>query len=796
MAGNIKGITIEFKAKYTDLDRAISKINKETTKLDRELKKVDKALKFNPGSVQLWSQKQQILTQKITETENKLKKLREQQQILKDSGLDETSEEYRKVQREIVECESKLKTFKKQLIQVGNVKLKALGEQLKQIGSKMTEVGKNLSAKVTAPIVAGFAAATKASLTFGDAMAKVSTIADTSEVPLDTLKKNILDLSNQSGKGASELAEATYQALSASVATKDVSSFLTQAVGLAKAGFLDTAGAVDVLTTVINAYGTSASEADKIANMLIQTQNDGKTTVNELAQAMGQVIPTAAALNIPLEQLSAGYVALTKQGINTANATTYLNGMFNELAKDGSTVSQILQQQTGKTFGQLMADGKTLGDVMQILNESVNGNSEAFLNLWGNTRAGKGALALLNNGVDEFNTEVDKMLNSTGNVEEALNNLSTPGAKARKALNSVVNAGIQIGDVLAPYIEKAAEWVQKLADKFSSLSPRTQKLIVIIAGIVAAIGPLLVIFGTLATAIGSIISLFGMIAGVGAAVFAPIIAGIVGAIAMGVLLYKHWDQIKAFASALGDHLKAVWETIKATVVSVWTAIQTFLTTVWNGIKLVIQLALQAIYMLTIGRFQMMLTMVKTIFNAIKTAITTVWNAIQTATANTWNSIKSTATTTWNAIKSAITRPIQSAYDKVKSIIQSIKKLFPISIGKIFSNLKLPHFSLNMSSKSFGKLGTISYPTGMSVNWYAKGGIFDNPSLIGVGEAGSEAVVPLDRFWEEIRNSNATTDDLLAQQTRLLLAMYEEMQKEKNFKVDGIWAGRYVNSLVR
>lgn len=717
---NIKGITIEFKAKYTELDRAISKINKETTKLDRELKKVDKALKFNPGSVDLWRQKQQILTQKIAETEDKLGKLRQQQEMLKASGLDETSEEYRKVQREIVECESKLKTLNKQLIQVGNVKLRALGEQFKQIGGKITQAGETMTRKFTAPIVAAYAASTKAALDFGDSLAKVSTIADESEVPISTLKSDIMALSNESGKSATELADATYQALSASVATKDVSSFVRQATGLAKAGFLETSGAVDVLTTVINAYGMSAKDADKIANQLIQTQNDGKTTVNELAESMGNVIPTAAALNVPLEQLNASYVMLTKQGINTARSTTALNALFTELSKDGSAVSNILQNETGKTFGQLMKDGASLGDVLKILSDSVDGDGEAFKNLFGNVRAGQGALALLNAGVDEFNAETEKMVNSTGNVSKALNDLSTPGAAARKALNQLVNVGIQIGDILAPYIQKVATAVQTLADKFNSLSPQTQKLIVIIGLIVAAVGPLLTIVGTLISTIGSIMIMGPMLLGMLGAI-SPVILTIIGVIAaliaIGVALYAHWDELKAFALA-------TWESIKATIMSVWTNIQSFLLTVWNAIKAAASIAWEGIKASTLGPVY-----------AIASAIRNNWSAIQSATS-----------AAWEAIKNAIITPFQNAYNMVVGIVDKIKSYFPIKLGNLFT-FKLPH--INVGSKTV-KVGDqdVSVPT-FDIDWYAKGGIFNSPSLIGVGEAGPEAVVPLDKFWDKL-----------------------------------------------
>lgn len=772
MAGNIKGITIQFDADITPFDKAIQNMEKNISKFDKELRQINNALKFNPTSVDLWRQKQQVLTQKIEETRNKLQSLKDQQAAMDAAGVDKNSEEYRKLQREIIETEGKLKTFNAQLKAIGNADLRALGEKFKKIGDQITKAGEAMSKYITAPIVGGFTASAKAALTYGDAIAKMSTIADESQVPVEQLKKQILQLSNETGKGSTELAEAAYQALSASVETKDVMGFLGDATGLAKAGFLETADAVDVLTTIINAYGYSASDANMIANQLIQTQNDGKTTVNELAQAMGQVIPTASALNIPLEQLNAAYVSLTKQGINTANSTTYLNGMFTELADGGSTVSEILQNKTGKTFGQLMKEGYTLGDVMQILNDSVNGDSEAFLNLWGNTRAGKGALALLNGGAEEFNAEALQMANSTGNIEEALDKLSTPGAKARKALNSLVNAGIQIGDVLAPYIEKAVTFIQGLLDKFNALDPSTQKIIVAIAAVAAAIGPLLVVIGTLISSIGSIMImgpvLLGMLSGI-----APVILIVIGVItllvAVGVTLYKNWDTIKMYAGMLKDWLINTWTAIKTGITNTVNALKATITNIWNGIKLAIFNVVRSVVQKVVGDFGV---------------------------------LKNNVSSIWNSIKSAITNPISTAYNIVKGWISKLKNLFPLHVGKIMTGLKVPHIKVSGGKAPFGIGGKGSAPS-INVDWYAQGGIFTRPTLLsngnrlaGVGEDGPEAVLPISKLQEMVDFGNAPGNAIMQQMMRILLAIYEELQKEKNFKVDGIWAGRYVNSLVR
>lgn len=372
------------------------------------------------------------------------------------------------------------------------------GSRMEYAGTKLENMGVKVT-KATAPILAAGAASVKMASDYEDSVAKVYTIMDKSAVSTDKMSKDILDLSTATGKSANELAEATYQALSASVATEKAVPFVEQSVKLAKVGFTETTAAVDVLTTAINAYGMSADDAEMISNRLVQTQNKGKTTVNELAQNIGNVIPTAAAYNVSLDNLCSSYVTLTKQGINTANATTAINGMLTELADEGSTVAGILRDKTGKSFGQLMQDGMSLGEVIGILSDSVNGNSEEFANLWGNVRASKGALAIANAGVDAFNKTMGDMADSTGLVDSALEDLQTPAAKANKAINALKNTGIELGQEIlkgaVPSLEGLAGKAQGLYTWFSSLNDGTKQAIVTFGGLTVAAGPAMTIIG-------------------------------------------------------------------------------------------------------------------------------------------------------------------------------------------------------------------------------------------------------------------------------------------------------------
>ena len=514
--GNIKGITIEIGSDTKKFKSGLAELNKSAKDLQNELKYVNQALKHDPKNTDLLRQKQELLTKSVSETKSKLESLKAaKEKADKDmaNGTEVNQEQYRRLVREISTTENSLKNLTKEMKNFGSVsaqQIAAAGEDVQELGGKIETVGKKVSV-ASAASAAALGASVKLASDYTDAVAKVGTVADLQSVPLEKLRDDMLQLSTETGRGAGEIADATYQAISASVDTADAVSFVGTSVDLAKAGFLETADAVDVLTTIINAYGLEASDAGRLSDILIQTQNDGKTTVNELSQSMGQVIPLASAYGVNIENLAASYAQLTKNGVATAQAGTYLKSMLNELGDSGSDVGEILKSKTGKSFGQLMNDGMSLGDVLGILNDSVNGDSEALAGLWSSSEAGTGALSILSSGVGAFNDELGNMQDSTGNVADALETLSTPSAKAQESLNAVKNAGIELGsaalEAIAPLLEQLAETVKSLTERFSNLSPATQTVIVAVMAILAALGPVIIIIGTLIQSIGAIMTI-------------------------------------------------------------------------------------------------------------------------------------------------------------------------------------------------------------------------------------------------------------------------------------------------
>lgn len=214
---------------------------------------------------------------------------------------------------------------------------------------------------------------------------------------------------------------------------------------------------------------------------------------------MGNVIPTAATYGISLEDLSSAYVVLTRQGINTARATTYLRSAFTELEKTESDSAKALKAYTNKTFMQLMKEGYNLGEVMQMLKNSVGGNDEAFIHLFGSIRSGAGALALANTSSDEYNKILKEVSYSAGQTARNVEKLNTPSLKFQKAMNQLKLTATDFGqtlmELLLPYFEQIVAKIREWTDAFKSLSTPTKQLIVKMAGLAAGLGPVLSLLG-------------------------------------------------------------------------------------------------------------------------------------------------------------------------------------------------------------------------------------------------------------------------------------------------------------
>lgn len=407
------------------------------------------------------------LSEKTTETEK---------------NLDEAAEAARKASEEVEKFGDKSEESGKQ----SEESSKKSRDGIKELQGVLASAG---IAATLNEIKNGFFDCSEAAAQFETSTAMVATIADTSQKSLSDISKEVRTYSNETGEAASDMAEATYQAISASVNTADAASFAGIATKLAVGGFTSATTAVDVLTTAINAYGLAASDATQLSDYLITTQNLGKTSVDQLAQSVGKVIPLASAYNVQMDNLSSAYAVLTANGIATAESGTYLKSMLNELGDTGSDVSEVLLNSTGKTFAQLMEQGYSLGDVMAMLGDAVDGDSTAFNALWSSTEAGIGALSLFNAGADKYNSVLDSMRTSAGATEKAYSTMADTTDKSKQRMeNSFNNLKISVGDVLNPALTQVYEGFANVFAGMSDFVDEHPAVVAAISAIAVGVG--------------------------------------------------------------------------------------------------------------------------------------------------------------------------------------------------------------------------------------------------------------------------------------------------------------------
>lgn len=338
-------------------------------------------------------------------------------------------------------------------------------------------------------ITDAFAQCTEAAAEFETNVTMISTVADTTVLSADELSAQIKALSGETAKSVNELADATYNAISAGVDTSNAVTTVEEATKLATSGFTSSSTAMSVLTTALNAYKMEASEITDISDSLIVTQNMGVVTIDQLAHSMGKAISTASAYGVNLYNLESGYISLTLAGINAEESTTYLSSMMNELGSASSDVAKVLVEETGKSFGQLMEDGYSLGDVLGVLYDSVDQNSEAMMNLWGSAEAGKAANAIINQGLETFNDNLVILTNSTGITQKSYEAMTSTAAFSTERLNnSMANLSIAIGDDLNPVVSDFKNGLADMVDGFTECIEKNPAISALLTGVTVGVG--------------------------------------------------------------------------------------------------------------------------------------------------------------------------------------------------------------------------------------------------------------------------------------------------------------------
>ena len=586
LSGKIDGFQKQSAALQANKDK-LAKLTEEHDRLQKEMSQTEQPSEALRQKMERNARQIEQTTAKIKEQETRLGQLGSE---LSEAGIntDRLSQENDKLAKSY----EKIKNNQEKLAHIAEAQQKN-NEAIAQTKSQLTGT-LGAFAAVGAAIYAG---PVQKSMEFQTSMAKVGTIADQNVVPLSQMQKEIINLSNSLGVNANAVADDVYNAISAGQNTADAVGFVEKATMLAKGGFAETGQALDVLTTILNAYGKKSSEAESVSNMLITTQNRGKVTVAELSSVMGKIIPTANANKVSLEQLCAGYSIMTARGIAAAETTTYMNSMLNELGKSGTTADKTLRAAAGGSFSELMAQGNSLADVLNILQTEAQKGGKTLSDMFGSAEAGKAALTLMANGVDGFNSEVSAMVDSTGAAQAAYEKMmNTTAAKVEKAKVTLSNLAIVLGDTFLPYVTKAADKLAGLVTKFSEWAQENPELLSTVVKVGAALAGLTV--GAQAGKLGfleiksgvlSVMGAFSKIKALGAsgglkALFSGFggiggkllpIAGIIGGIGLAIkLISGNLEEVRSWIQeTFGDGALAVFDKVWGVIQNVGAAIK-------------------------------------------------------------------------------------------------------------------------------------------------------------------------------------------------------------------------------
>lgn len=729
MAGNIKGITIELNGDTTKLDKALRNVNNETKDVQKKLQEVERALKMDPGNTELVAQKERLLGQEIDKTKQKLEMLRQADEKVSkemEEGVEGAADKHEELQRQIATTESKEKMLQKEFDKLHEVPSKVdqiaesmarTGEKVKEVGDKLKSFGKSYSMYVTAPLTAAGTVGVKKFADVDKIMQLTNATMGNTAEQAELLNKAMKDAAANSTFGMGDAANATLNFARAGLTAEQAAAALAPAMNLAagEGGELDTVSAGLVAT--INGFAGSFDEASAYADVFANACNNSALDVNSLSEAMSVAAPIFNAAGYSVNDAALYMGTMANAGIDAGTAA---NALKTGMAKLISPAKQGQEWMDKLGLSITNADGsmKDSVTVQRELHEAFAGLSESEQIAAASAIFGKNQmsnwLALINTAPEDVEklSEAIGTEGTTAEMAEAM--MSGFGGSLEKLKSSIDVAATSLGEALAPIILAVANGIQKLVDWFNNLSPAAQRVVAVVGLIIAAIGPLLIIIGTLMSAVGSIMMMAPMLLTVLAPI-APVILIIIGVItllvAIGVVLYKNWDKIKEKATELKDAVTEKWQALKDAVSAILQALKSFIVGIFNGIKSRGISLVTALVSGVVSRFQ---------------------------------NLKSNAVKIWNAVKNAITHPMETAKAAVAKILTKLKSFFPIKIGNLMSHIKLPHFTI---SGKFS-LNPPSVPS-FGIRWYKTGGIFDRPSVIGVGEAGSEAVVPIDRLWEKL-----------------------------------------------
>ena len=515
MAGSIKGIIVEIGGDTSGLQKAISKVNSATSSLTKELRGVNSLLKLDPKNTELLSQKQEILSEAIETTSEKLSQLKKIQEEANKDMSKVSPENYRNLQREIASTENKLKQLQLQASKWNEAgkKLEEFGNKFTNISSKIDNVGSKLTTSLTLPILAIGTAAVTTGNDFEKQMSRVQAISGATKDELEQLTNQAIDLGASTSFSASEVASGMENLASAGFTTSEIMEAMPGLLDLAASSGAELATASEIAASAIRGFGLEANESAHVADVFAEAAARTNAQTEDMGEAMKYVAPVAKTVGLSIEETAAAIGIMSDAGIKGSQAGTTLRSGLVRIVKPTKQVKDAMEQLNVEFYN---SDGtmKSLTEIVEALQKSTAGltdetKNQALAQIFG-TEALSGMLALVNRGSDELSNMTKSFEDADGAASEMADTMlnNTSGA-IEELKGSLESAGIAIQKELAPYIKDLADYIKDLVDKFNDLSDEEKDNIIKTVSLTAAIGPALKIIGNLGSGIGKVVKISG-----------------------------------------------------------------------------------------------------------------------------------------------------------------------------------------------------------------------------------------------------------------------------------------------
>lgn len=709
MAGSrIKGITVEIGGDTSGLEKALSDINKSIKTTESSLRDVNKLLKLDPTNTQLLAQKHKLLQQEISDTEDKLKTLKNADKQAKaqlEAG-DLGQDKYDALQREIIDTEEKLKSLKK-TAGSGFDGLNQLSIATGRVSEKTGQLA-DKTKPATVAITALGVASVKMASDFEAGMDEVLAISGATAEEFEQLKDKAVEMGAKTKFSATDSADAfKYMAMAGWDATAMLDG-IEGIMNLAAASGEDLATTSDIVTDALTAFGLKAEDSAHFADVLAMASSKSNTNVGLMGETFKYVAPVAGSLGYSIEDTAVAIGLMANAGIKGNQAGTALRTLLTNMAKptddmavameelgvsleDGEgnmlSLAEVIEQLRGG-FGDLIIPQEEFTERLSeldtqlengTLTEKQYGNElERLVGLaygaegaekakYAAMLAGKegmsALLAIVNASTEDYSALTAEINNASGAAENMAGIMMDNTAGSIEQLQGALeSAAIIIGERLSPYIRQLAEFVTGLVEKFNSLSDEQLDMVVKIGVLIAAISPLLLIISKVTGVISTITGAMSKMSFAGGA------------------LVKAVNLVKTALSVLFGVIKA------HPVIAVATAIIAILVTLYNkcawfrdGVHSILNAVGSFFTWLggIIGNMassaastiSSMVSSVTGFFSNLRSSATQIWNNIKASVISTATSMKTNVTTAFSNMVSGIRNTISKITSVVKSGFQ-------------------------------------------------------------------------------------------------------------------------------